>query len=141
MAYGNTDHVSTRLLRPAQDHVETALASMLLDDVERLIKRQITDLDAQVTAGTILIEDIQMVESRVVARVLRNPDNFIEETDGNYSYRRESVEEDLRLTEEDWLALGVTNSRSFFLIAPKMDVPWLNGNTDELWWQRYGEWY
>jgi Phage protein Gp19/Gp15/Gp42 len=47
-----------------------------------MIKRRIKDLDAQVTAATIDVEDLKQVEAEVVLRLVRNPDGYSTESDG-----------------------------------------------------------
>lgn len=87
MAYATVADVETRLGRDLTDE-EEAQVTELLEDVETLIKTRIPDLDAKVADGTIPERLVVMVEVNAVIRVLRNPDAYVSETDGNYSYTR-----------------------------------------------------
>jgi hypothetical protein len=89
MAYATPADVESRLGRDLTSE-EEAQVTELLEDVEALIKLRIPDLDDKVTAGTIPERIVVMVEVNAVIRVLRNPEAYVSETDGNYSYTRSS---------------------------------------------------
>lgn len=89
MAYATPADVEVRLGRELTPE-ETAQVAELLEDVEMMIKLKIPDLDAKVADGTIPERLVILVEVNAVIRVLRNPDAFVSETDGNYSYTRSS---------------------------------------------------
>lgn len=101
-----------------------ALIEVRLGDVERKIKRAIPDLEAQITAGTIDVEDVKQVESDAVLRLARNPDGYLSETDGNYTYmlRSDLSSGTLDIPPEDWETLGVKRSR-MAILAPSVVMP------------------
>jgi hypothetical protein len=109
MAYATTADVETRLGRDLSPE-EEAQVTELLEDVETIIKLRISDLDAKVTSGEIPERLVIMIEVNAVVRVLRNPDAYVSETDGNYSYTRstEGANGYLELLpiEWDWLFGG-----------------------------------
>jgi len=123
MAYASATDVQDRLGR-VLDTAETAQVTALLSDVEILIKARIPDLDDKVTDGDVLADVVIMVEANAVVRLMRNPDGFISETDGNYSYQKSGklASGALELLDFEWSLLGV--SSSMFLITMKVKTPW-----------------
>lgn len=117
MAYATADDVAIRWARTPSDD-ELALIEVRLGDVERLIRRRITDLDTQVDAGTIDEEDLKQVECEAVLRLVRNPDGYLSESDGNYTYmlRSDLASGRLEVLPEEWDMLGVKRSRVSFLV-------------------------
>lgn len=109
MAYATPADVETRLGRDLTPE-EEAQVSELLEDVETIIKLRIPDLDAKVADGTIPERLVVMIEVNAVVRVLRNPEAYVSETDGNYSYQRSTEGAmgylDLLPIEWDWLFGG-----------------------------------
>lgn len=87
MAYATIADVELRLGRDLSTE-EEAQVSELLEDVETLIRIRVPDLDEKVANGTIPERLVVMIEVNAVVRVLRNPDAYVSETDGNYSYTR-----------------------------------------------------
>ena len=106
------------------DDSETLIASVRLNDAERLIRSRIRDLDAQITAGTIDVEDVVYVEAEAVLRLVRNPDGYTSEQDGNYSFSIDQTVASGKLTilEDEWSLLGVRLGA--FSLRPRIDVPW-----------------
>ena len=89
MAYAEVSDVAVRLGRELSPE-ELTLVQTRLEDVERLILRRIPDLDVQITAGDLNEDDVIQVEADAVGRLVRNPDGFISEGDGNYTYTRDA---------------------------------------------------
>ena len=118
MAYATTTDVSVRWGKDLADlDAETiALIEVRLDDVERMIKRRITDLDTQI-GDTIDVADVAQVEADAVLRLVRNPDGYLSESDGNYTYmlKSELASGKLEITSEEWEILGVRRARISFL--------------------------
>lgn len=123
MAYATPADVAVRWGRELSPE-ESALISVRLADVERMILRRIPDLAARITAGTILEADVIQVEADAVLRVVRNPDGYVSETDGDYTYMVSQDASPGRLTilPEEWELLGVTAS-GMFVIAPRFEMP------------------
>lgn len=117
MAYATVEDVEARLGRELTDDEETQVLA-LLEDVEAMIKLRIPDLDERVADGRIPERIVVMVEVNAVIRVIRNPDAFISETDGNYSYQRSSDGAsgylEILPNEWDWL----TGDGGMFQIVP-----------------------
>jgi len=119
MAYATSTDVSVRWGKDlANIDAETiALIEVRLDDVERMIRRRIPDLDAQVASGDIVEDDLTQVESDSVLRLVRNPDGYLSESDGNYTYMLKSdlASGKLEITSDEWEILGVRRARISFL--------------------------
>lgn len=122
MAYASLADIQARLGRPLTADEQTQ-AETLLDDVELEIRSRIPDLDDQVTAGDIHADNVIRVEASAVKRVLQNPEGYISETDGDYSYQlnhRYSSGE-LEITAHEWTLLGIGGG--VFTIRPGVTVP------------------
>lgn len=107
------------------DTAMTALIEKRLGDVERMIERRFREEDlptiqAQITANELLAEDVEQVESDAVLRLVRNPEGFLSENDGSYSYRviESLASGKLEITAEEWYILGITESDGFFVLVP-----------------------
>jgi hypothetical protein len=109
MAYATVADVEARIGRDLTPEEETQVTT-LLEDVETIIKIRIPDLDAKVLSGEIPERLVVMIEVNAVVRVLRNPEAYVSETDGNYSYTRSNNGAtgylDLLPIEWDWLFGG-----------------------------------
>lgn len=128
MAYATADDVAVRWAR-AMSAEETALVEVRLEDVERMIRRRIPDLDVQIEIGLIDVEDVVQIESDSVLRLARNPEGYSSETDGNYTYTLQKGLSSgvLSITDDEWAVLGVTRNR-FFVLTPQA---MLDGATTE----------
>lgn len=117
MAYATAADVAVRWARTLTDE-ETALVNARLEDVERMIKRRITDLAARISAGTVLQEDVVQVEADAVLRLVRNPEGYLSETDGNYTYmlQQGTASGTLTILPEEWDLLGVRRTRMSVLV-------------------------
>jgi len=74
-----------------------------------LKRRGLTTLAARITADLTDEEDVKRVESDVVLRLVRNPEGYFSETDGDDTYmlRQDLASGKLELLPEDWETLGV----------------------------------
>lgn len=126
MAHAAASDVATRWGKALADMEPeiVALLEVRLNDVERMIKRRIPDLDAQITATTIDVEDVKQVEADAVLRLARNPEGYLSETDGNYTYmlRSDLSTGKLEIPPEDWETLGIILSRMVILV-PNVVIP------------------
>lgn len=117
MAYATVDDVQARLGRPLTDE-EKALAATLLDDVEARIRARIPDLDERVAADENYEALVVQVEANAVLRVLRNPEGYRQETEGNYSYSLSAAVASghLFVMDSEWGLLG--SGRGAWTITP-----------------------
>lgn len=116
MAYAEATDVTDRLGKDADDAL-TTLINTRLDDVERLIKKRIPDLDSKVTDADFLADLVQ-VESDAVLRLARNPEGFFSETDGNYTYQftQSMASGVLEILPEEWKTLGLFQAGMFVIV-------------------------
>jgi hypothetical protein len=101
---------------------ETAQVTALLSDVEIIIRARIPDLDDKITDGDVLLDVVIMVEANVVVRLMRNPDGFIAESDGNYSYQKSGklASGALEILDHEWSLLGVSSEVFMVNVNPRM---------------------
>lgn len=116
MAYAEYLDVAARSFEDIaeyEDVIETRL-----QDAELILKSKISDLDTRVTAGTIDPETVTYVEVEMILRLLRNPEGYMQESDGNYSYMlsQQLASGKLEVATEEWSLLGV--QRGAFTIRP-----------------------
>ena len=122
MAHASTSDVQARLGR-ALTTDELTQAATLLADAEILIKAKIPDLDDKIEDLVIDVETVKMIEANAVVRVLRNPDGFISETDGDYTYQKDRrlATGALEIQEHEWALLGT--SGGVFMLHLKVPTP------------------
>lgn len=122
MAYATTADIEARLGRTL-DPSETQIATTRLGDAELIIRSRVRDLDVLVTSGTLDRGLVVMVEADALLRLIRNPDGYTTETDGNYTYSIDAsvASGRLQILDSEWALLGVR--RSVFVLAPKVTLP------------------
>ena len=134
MAYATVADVEARLGR-SLDPSEQTIVQTRLNDVELIIRANIPDLDEKVADGTIDEDLLVMIECEAVLRLIRNPEGYTAETDGNYSYQISSrvASGRLDILPEEWDWLGY--HRGAFTIRPDLSpyytncgYPWENVN-------------
>jgi hypothetical protein len=123
MAYATYEDVELRLGREFTVD-EQAAVTMRLDNVERVIRRRIPDLDDRVLeSDDDYLEIVVMVEADVVERYLNNPRGMVGETDGNYSYQLNwsTVTGRPTLYPDEWRLLGVMAGMA--VLTPRLEKP------------------
>ncbi|MDM2170809.1 Gp19/Gp15/Gp42 family protein [Mycobacteroides abscessus] len=122
MTYASPSDVGGRLGR-ALDPSESPMVTTRLEDAERLLRARVPDLDQKITDGVIDVEIVKMIEANAVVRLVRNPNAYTGETDGNYSYQInwKTATGELEILDNEWALLGVGNA--VYVIAPKLP-PW-----------------
>jgi hypothetical protein len=95
----------------------------LLADAEILIKARIPDLDDQVEESDDFLEIVKYVEASAVVRLVRNPNGYTSETDGDYTYQINFrlASGELEITDKEWSLLGLGGG--MFLINMKVPTP------------------
>ncbi|MBM4592060.1 hypothetical protein GS454_01370 [Rhodococcus hoagii] len=116
MAYAELNDVSVRWAKDLTPE-EEALVVARLADVERKILKRIPDLADKIAAGTVDVEDVKQVEADAVLRLVRNPEGYIQESDGDYSYMlsNEAAKGRLAILDEEWEQLGYVRRRVFMI--------------------------
>ena len=116
--YATADDVEELWAQEFTD-AERTLVERRLAQAERMIRRRISDLDDRAADSDYRAELID-IESDVVLRVIRNPDGYESEQDGDYAYRfhPEAASGKLELSDEEWRVLGVSTSSAMFVFVP-----------------------
>ncbi len=96
-----------------------------LEQVERLIKRRVPDLDVKAAASATFLDDLIDIESDAVLRLVRNPEGYLSETDGAYSYQLSTdlAAGKLSISDSEWETLGVNSIKRMSTITPRLTMP------------------
>lgn len=134
MTYAVVSDVTNRLGRAATTDEQTLITTRLAD-AERLILKRIPDLVAQLAAmpATIDVADVIRVEAEAVLRVVRNPNGYVSETDGEYTYQlgQNSTPADLEILPSEWELLLGCKAGGMIQIVPQLPcIP-------EFWWESW----
>jgi hypothetical protein len=123
VAYAIVTDVEDRFVR-ALDVDERRVVGTRLGDAELVIKNRIPDLDDRIAEGTLSAAVVVMVEAEMILRLIRNPDGYTQETDGNYSYSISSrvASGVLDVQSHEWSLLGVNGG--VYSIRPYLKMPW-----------------
>lgn len=108
MAVATFEDVAVRFYRPLTKE-EQPLVEQRLQDAENKIRRRVRNFDVRVLEDPEFESVVVQVCCDAVIRLVRNPEGYVEETDGNYSYQLSQGYADGRLTilPEEWIDLGV----------------------------------
>lgn len=122
--YADVSDVTKRWARTPTT-AEQTLIETRLEDAERMIerglrRRGLTTLADRITNDLTDEDDVIQVEADVVLRLVRNPDGYLSETDGNYMYQvsQDLATGKLKILPDDWEALGVIDATGMFVIVP-----------------------
>ena len=124
MAYATANDVVTLWAKEPEPEVMT-LIERRLEQVERMIKRRIPDLVLKVAASATFQADLVDIEADAVLRLVRNPEGYMSETDGSYTYQLQSDLSTGKLTilDEEWQILGVNRLSRMSVIVPEITMP------------------
>lgn len=121
MAYATFEDVQLRFFRELTPE-EQPLVEQRLQDVENKIRRRIKDLDERVLDDPGYEDLVRQVCADAVIRLVRNPEGYIQETDGNYTYQLSATSADGRLTilPEEWADLGIRKGIAVIHNIPRL---------------------
>lgn len=124
MAYATAADVVTLWAKEPEPEVMT-LIERRLEQVERMIRRRIPLLDAKVAASETFEADLIDIEADAVLRLVRNPEGYLSETDGTYTYQLQSDLSSgrLEILDDEWVTLGVNRLSRMSVIAPNIVMP------------------
>ena len=96
-----------------------------LNQVERMIRRRIPELDLKVAASLTFRADLIDIEADAVLRLVRNPEGYISETDGAYTYQLSAalLQGKLQVLDDEWQTLGVNRLSRMSVIVPNITLP------------------
>lgn len=120
MALATFEDVEVRFYRPL-DTEERDLVEARLDDAEGKIRSRIENFDRKVVEEPHFRATVIRVCADAVIRLVRNPEGYIQETDGAYTYQLSHLTADGRLTilPEEWQDLGVRKGFGVVHVAPR----------------------
>ncbi|AMQ66756.1 head-to-tail adaptor [Mycobacterium phage Sham4] len=124
MAYATAQDVVELWAKEPEPEVMT-LIERRLAQVERMIMRRIPDLDLKVATSTTFRADLIDIEADAVLRLVRNPEGYLSETDGTYTYQLQAdlTSGKLQILDEEWEILGVNSLQRSFVIVPNVVMP------------------
>ncbi|ATN92147.1 head-to-tail adaptor [Mycobacterium phage TipsytheTRex] len=124
MAYATAEDVVTLWAKEPEPEV-MALIERRLQQIERMIKRRIPDLDLKAAASATFRADLIDIEADAVLRLVRNPEGYLSETDGAYTYQLQADLSQGKLTilDEEWEILGVNSQKRMAVIVPNVVMP------------------
>lgn len=103
------------------DSEDRPLIEARLWDMEVKIRNKIPDLDYRITQEPYLEDTVKSVCAAGVIRLITNPDGYVQETDGGYTYMRQQLSNDdgrLTITREEWADLGIRKKIMVIHAAP-----------------------
>lgn len=144
MAYATVDDVQDRYHQPLDEALQVVVGTRLAD-AELLIRNKIPDLDDRVTASQTYHDIVVMVEADMVLRLVRNPDGYSQESDGNYSYAiyQNVASGRLEVLDSEWDLLAPADAGKMFTLSPWIyDAPVTEAQTDPWkgdppWWDDF----
>ena len=124
MAYASANDVVTLWAKEPEPEV-MSLIERRLEQVERMIKRRIPDLETRVCASSTFLYDLIDIEADAVLRLVRNPEGYLSETDGSYTYMLQSdlAAGKLKILDDEWQILGVNRLSRMSVIVPQVTMP------------------
>lgn len=124
MAFATASDVVTLWAKEPEPEV-MVLIERRLEQVERMIRRRIPELDTFAAASTTFMADLVDIEADAVLRLVRNPEGYMSETDGTYTYQLQSDLSlgRLEILDDEWTTLGVFRLSRMSVIAPAFVLP------------------
>lgn len=121
--YATVDDVRGAWERPIPSSREPYVQGRL-NAAHRLLRGKAPGLDARVASGVLDRDLVKDVIVEMVLRVLRNPSGFRSETDGDYSYSRDTQVASGRLvvTDDDLETLGFGSSSTYSTTGADTDL-------------------
>lgn len=121
MALAKFEHVQSRYHREIEEELRQ-LVETRLSDAEIKIRARIRDLDAKLLEDSILEDIVIRVCADAVIRLIKNPEGYVQETDGNYTYMLSQAlsEGNLSIRPDEWFDLGVRKSIGVVNVIPQL---------------------
>jgi len=124
VAYATAQDVVTLWAKEPEPEV-MVLIERRLEQVERMIRRRIPTLDTLVAASETFESDLIDIEADSVLRLVRNPEGYLSETDGAYTYMLQADLSGgrLQILDDEWTTLGVFRLSRMSTISPLFVMP------------------
>jgi hypothetical protein len=143
MALAQVADVTDRWIGEPLEAEVLAVIDKRLGDAERILKSEVPDLLVQAAADPEYHDNAVMVEADMVLRLIRNPEGYSQESDGNYSYAiyQRVASGLLEVLDNELELLTKGQGRGMFTISPYFpDYPSVEGAYDPTkpwpppWW-------
>lgn len=133
MSYASFDDVQERFHRELED-VDRVLIETRLKDAEGKIRRRVRDLDDKVLDPEYMALVVRTCADAVI-RLIKNPDGYVQETDGNYTYMlsQQLAEGRLRIEQDEWNDLGVSRSVGVVHVSPMLPGELMSNESTGSW--------
>lgn len=133
MSYASFDDVQERFHRELED-VDRVLIETRLKDAEGKIRRRVRDLDDKVLDPEYMALVVRICADSVI-RLIKNPDGYVQETDGNYTYMlsQQLAEGRLRIEQDEWNDLGVSRSVGVVHVSPMLPGELMSNESTGSW--------
>lgn len=120
MSLATFEDVQNRFHREIEPEDRRLIETRLLD-AENKIRIRIQDLDYQMDQEPLLRDTVVRICAEAVLRLIRNPDGYVQESDGNYTYMMQQRLEEgkLTITHDEWADLGIRKKVSVIHMAPQ----------------------
>lgn len=124
MAYATAADVVELWAKEPEPEV-LALIDRRLEQVERMIRRRVVDIDTKVVASATFEADLIDIEADAVLRLVRNPEGYMSESDGTYTYQLQTdlSSGKLEILDEEWEILGVFSIKRMATFVPDLVMP------------------
>lgn len=121
MTYATFEDVAVRYFRPLDSELHP-LVEIRLQDAENRIRTRVKDLDSRIMENAFYRDVIVQVCADAVIRLIRNPEGYVQESNGDYTYMLSQALADGRLTilPEEWQSLGVRRSVGVVHVIPRL---------------------
>lgn len=121
MTYATFEDVEVRYFRPLESELR-ALVETRLKDAENRIRSRVKDLDQRIIDNAYYQDIIVQVCADAVIRLIRNPEGYVQESNGDYTYMLSQALADGRLTilPEEWQDLGVRKRVGVVHVIPQL---------------------
>jgi hypothetical protein len=120
MALATSQDVVDRWLGEPLEAEVLAVIDVRLNDAERILKNRVPDLLVRAAEDAEYAETVVQVESDMILRLIKNPDGYSQESDGNYSYAiyQQVAAGRLMVLDEEWDLLTGGLGMGMFTISP-----------------------
>lgn len=120
MSLATFDDVKVRFHRDLDDELRP-LVEQRLEDAEDKIRVKLPLLDDLILVNPALARVVVRITSDAVLRLITNPDGYVQETDGNYTYMLSQAVADsrLKILPDEWADLGVRKSVGIVHFIPR----------------------
>lgn len=133
MALAQVDDVTDRWIGEPLEAEVLAVIAVRLEDAERILKNRVPDLLANAAEDQDYHDNVVMIEADMILRLIKNPEGYSQESDGNYSYAiyQQVASGRLNVLDEEWDLIAGGLGTGMYTISPTFpDMPEVEGAYD-----------